>query len=84
MKELRGNEFYELSSPLCWTMVSIKGVIIRKSVEMNRIVTTAPLNSPFQISTKKLFSKQREVPMQRVTFKEKHPLKLKMLLPAII
>ena len=54
MKELRGNEFYELSSPLCWAMVSINGVIIRKSVEMNRIVTIAPLNSPFQVSTKKL------------------------------
>ena len=26
---------------------------------MNRIVTTAPLNSPFQVSTKKLFSKTK-------------------------
>ena len=39
---------------------------------MNRIVTIVSLNSPFQVSTKKLFSKQREVPMQRFTFKEKH------------
>ena len=33
MKELRGNEFYELSSPLCWAMVSIKRVIIRKALK---------------------------------------------------
>ena len=47
MKELRGSEFYELSSPLRWATVSIKRVIIRNSVEMNRIVTTASLNNPF-------------------------------------